>query len=137
MTPRTLTESKGVVLQLLLNMNEEKDITINDLARLMQDEFLGVNRRLDGHDKCFDGIDKRFDGIEKRLDGHDKRFDGIEKRLDVLETDVKFIKDNASELFAKLDEFISLYRDAKQELSLLAKQMGRLEERVAQLEGRR
>jgi archaellum component FlaC len=88
-------------------MNEEKNMTINDLARLMQGEFIGVKGE----------------------------FTSVNKRLDVLEADVKFIKDNASELFTKLDEFISLYRDTKQELGLLAKQVNRLEERVVQLEG--
>ncbi len=82
-------------------------MTINDLARLMQGEFIGVKGE----------------------------FTSVNKRLDVLEADVKFIKDNASELFTKLDEFISLYRDTKQELGLLAKQVNRLEERVVQLEG--
>ena len=87
-------------------MAEEKNLTINDLARLMQNEFLGVNQRLDGHDK----------------------------RFAALEADVKYIKDNASELFTKLDEFISLYKDTKQELEILSAQLRRLEERVAQIE---
>ena len=57
-------------------MNEEKTakgMTIEDLARLMQGEFLG-----------------------------------IKESLSDLKADVKCIKDNASELFTKLDKFISL-----------------------------
>ncbi len=81
-------------------MNDDK-MTINDLARLMQGEFLGVN-----------------------------------KRLDTLEADVKEMKVNSSELFTKLDKFISLYEDNRQETTTIANQIRRLEERVAKLEGR-
>jgi CII-binding regulator of phage lambda lysogenization HflD len=93
-------------------MNEDKNMTIGDLARLMQNEFVGVNKRLDGHDEMFaglnqrlDGHDKMFAGLNQRLDGHDKMFAGLNQRLGGLEADVKFIKDNANELFTKLDEF--------------------------------
>ncbi len=80
-------------------MNDDK-MTISDLARLMQGEFLGLNKRLDG-----------------------------------LETDVKEMKTNSNELFSKLDKFISLYEDSKQEMEVLAGQVRRLEVRVAKLEG--
>ncbi|TSA46374.1 hypothetical protein D4R51_00235 [bacterium] len=107
----TKQDIKGAVLEAL-----------EPFAKSVQADFVGVNKRLDG--------------VEQQLGGHGKAFAGINQRLDILETDVKFIKDNAGELFTKLDEFISLYRDTKQETDLLAKQVRRLEERVSQLEGK-
>lgn len=84
-----------------MKKQKKKKMTIDALARMMQGEFTGVN-----------------------------------KRLGDLEADIKEIKENSSELFAKLDEFISLYRDTKQELASLSKQLRRVEERLAQLEGK-
>jgi len=67
----------------------KKDITINDLAVMVQ--------------KGFNGVDKRFEQIDKRLDGMvtkaemNRRFDGLEdrvlashqKRIEKLEAEVK------------------------------------------------
>ena len=47
------------------------------------------------------------------------------------------MKQSSSELFAKLDDFISLYRDTKQEITILTRHVKRLEERITQLEARR
>ena len=91
----------------------------------------------------FKGVDDRFNKVDSRLDKVDGRLDKVDSRLDKLEfdvaevkSDVKLMKDNFSELFAKLDEFISLYKKQEQELLMLISQMKRLEERVAKLESR-
>ena len=60
----------------------------------------------------------------------------MQHNLSEVKSDVKLMKDNFSELFAKLDEFISLYKKQEQELLMLISQMKRLEERVAKLESR-
>lgn len=59
-----------------------------------------------------------------------------ETRHDVQEVkkDVKWMKDNASELFAKLDRFIALLEKQEQETAVLAAHVRRLEERVTKLE---
>ena len=44
------------------------------------------------------------------------------------------MKENFSELFAKLDKFIALYEKQEQELLILGAQLRRLEERMAVLE---
>lgn len=63
-------------------------------------------------------------------------FAGVTQRLSSVEADVKWMKDNSSELFAKLDEFITLYKDQKTEFASLSNQVGRLEKRVADLESK-
>ncbi len=75
-----------------------------------------------------------FLGVHGRLDGVDKRLDGVDRRLTNLERGMDEMKESSSELFAKLDEFIFLYKDTKQEIALLARQVKRLEERILQLE---
>ena len=87
----------------------KKVSTIEGLARLMQSEFLGVHHR----------------------------FDTVHRRLDSVEAHVHEMRKDSSELFAKLDEFISLYRDTRQELNVLTRQVKRLEGRIMQIEGRR
>jgi chromosome segregation ATPase len=104
-----------------------KNMTIDDLARLMQEEFSGINKRFDGVDKRFDEVDERFDGVETRLGG-------VETELAEVKSDVKWMKDNSGELFTKLDKFIKLYEDQKQELTSLSAQMERLEQRIEKLE---
>lgn len=61
-----------------------------------------------------------------------------ETRQDVqkVKTDVKRMTDNFSELFVKLDEFISLYKKHEQELAMLSAHVRRLEERLSKLEAR-
>lgn len=41
----------------------KKVSTIDGLACLMQEEFVGVNEKFDGIDKKFDAVDKKFDGV--------------------------------------------------------------------------
>ena len=47
------------------------------------------------------------------------------------------MRDNSSELFTKLDKFIKLYEDQREETAALAAQLRRLETRVGQLEAAR
>ena len=49
----------------------------------------------------------------------DDRLYKIEDRLTNVENDVKWMKDNSSALFTKLDRFISLYEKQEQELLVL------------------
>jgi len=95
-------------------------MTLDKLALLTQQGFMGV--------------DKRFDGVDKRFDGVDKRFDRVENRLDRVENEIREMKENSSELFTKLDKFIALYEKQEQEMLLFGAQIRRLEERVIKLE---
>lgn len=56
------------------NKELKEKITMNDLARIVQDGFLK--------------IDERFDGVEQRLDGVEQRLDGVEQRLDNIQTNL-------------------------------------------------
>ncbi|MDA2936122.1 hypothetical protein MYX06_02810 [Patescibacteria group bacterium AH-259-L05] len=74
-----------------------------------------------------ESIQEDFQGVNKRLDSVDGRLTNIEK-------DVRWMKENSSELFTKLDRFIALYEKQEQELAALGLQLRRLEERVGKLE---
>jgi bisphosphoglycerate-independent phosphoglycerate mutase (AlkP superfamily) len=45
----------------------KKNITIDNLAIMIQKCFTGTDSRLDKIDERFNGMDKRFDRIEKML----------------------------------------------------------------------
>lgn len=121
---RSLTFNGAVIASLMMEKQRPRKVsTIDGLARLMQEEFVGVNGK-------FEGVNRRFDGVHAE-------FSRVHKRLDAVENGLRDMKESSSELFAKLDAFISLYRDTKQELALLARQFRRLEARVAQLESKR
>ena len=71
-------------------MKKEKEISNNELGRMISVGFAGVDKR-------FDAIEERFD---KRFDAIDARFDKIEKvvladhrrRIEQLEADMKILK---------------------------------------------
>ncbi len=75
-----------------------------------------------------------FARVHKRLDGHDKRFDRLEIGLTEVKEEVRAMRENASELFTKLDKFIVLYEKQESEMHSLVMQVRRLEERILKLE---
>lgn len=89
--------------------------TLEPFAKSVQQDFKGVNERLDK-------VETRLTGVETRLTGVENQWEQFQK--------------NASELFTKLDEFISLYKKQESELLSLTSQMSRLEKRVEKLEAK-
>jgi hypothetical protein len=69
---------------------KKKNVTIDDLATMVQKGFNGVDVKFEQVDKRFDAMDKRFDKIENLILTDHK------KRLEKLETEVKELR----ELFA-------------------------------------
>ena len=74
-----------------------------------------------------------IDDLARMMQGE---FTKLGTELSEVKSDVKWMKDNSSELFTKLDKFITLYEDQKTELKSLTNQMERLEGRVAKLESK-
>ena len=64
----------------------------------------------------------------------DNRLVKVEDRLVKVEVDVRWMKENSGELFTKIDRFIYLYEEQRQELSVLIGQVRRLEDRVVKIE---
>jgi len=56
------------------NKELKEKITMDDLARIVQDGFLKIDER-------FDGVEQRLDGVEQRLDGVEQRLDNIQANL--------------------------------------------------------
>lgn len=99
---------------------------LNPFAKAVQNDF----RRID---KRFDGMDKRLDGVDKRLDGVENRLSRVESDLVEVKQDVRWMKENSGELFSKLDKFIALYEEQRQEIVILGGQLRRLEEELSQV----
>ena len=76
---------------------------LEPFAKSVQDDFMKVNRRLDG-------MDKRLDGMDRRLDRMDRRLEHIDGRIGNFENEWREFRKNSSELFGKLDRFINLYK---------------------------
>jgi len=74
---------------------KEKDMTLDDLARIVQNGFLKIDER-------FTGIDTRLDGIDVRLDSMDERLDNINEQLQHVEDTTTQIKTNLNK---KVDKF--------------------------------
>ncbi len=62
-----------------------KNITTEDLARMVQKGFVGIDKRFDAVDKRFDEMNKRFDKIENILiTDHQRRIEKLEEKVDYL-----------------------------------------------------
>lgn len=119
--------------------NGKKSVTtIPGLARLMQEEFSNVYGRMDAG---FADVHKRMDAgfleIHNRLGNVETDVGVLKMDMHEVKRDIQEMKEKSSELFEKLNKFIALYQETKQELTIMAKQLRRLEERVAHLEGKR
>ena len=68
-------------------METKKEITINELAGMMQRGFVALESKMD---EKFDIVDKRFEQVDKRFEQVDKRFEQVDKRFE--EVDKKFEK---------------------------------------------
>lgn len=54
-----------------------KDVTIEDLARMIQKGFEETAKKKE--------VDNRFKGVNKRFDDSDKRFNGLDNQLERIE----------------------------------------------------
>ena len=84
--------------------------------------------------KDFQGVNTRLDKVDFKLDKVDSRLDSLESGFSEVKTEVKWMRENSGELFAKLAKFIALLEKQEQELLMFGAQLKRLEERVQKLE---
>jgi hypothetical protein len=78
-------------------MKIEKQVTNNELARMISRGFAGVDERFETMEKH---INTRFEQVDKRFNEMDARFDKIEKivlvdykhRLEQVESDMRLLK---------------------------------------------
>ncbi|MFZ5391049.1 MAG: hypothetical protein ACOZAJ_02115 [Patescibacteria group bacterium] len=86
----------------------EKEVSNNELARMIAQGFSGVDDRFNQVDERFRQVDDRFDKIESRLDDMATKHDlaRLERKVDVVIDDVlqhdKWIKQLANHTKAKL-----------------------------------
>ena len=83
----------------------KKDVTINELAVMVN--------------AGFSSVEKRFSGVDGRLDGIEKRFDGVDRRLDRLETDMQEVQGRLSSIGREIMEIHKhvVYRDEFEDLT--------------------
>lgn len=93
-------------------MNKKSDMTIDDLALMVQQGFDDLTGRLKKHDSKFDSIDQRFDKI-------DQRFDKIEE-------DISGLKDGQERNTLKLDNVAYRFEltDLERRVQFLEKRAG-------------
>lgn len=108
-----------------------KELSKKDIKEVIIEAFEPFSKAVQ---KDFQKMDARFDKMDARFDKVELRLDNVELDLKEVKQDIKWMKENSSELFAKLDKFIKLYEDQKQELLLFGAHLERLEERVSKLE---
>ena len=61
---------------------EEDNMTIKELAKIVTDGFKTTNDRIDTIEAKVDGIDTRLTSLEAKVDGIDTRLTSLEKKVD-------------------------------------------------------
>ncbi|MFH1426950.1 MAG: hypothetical protein ABIG60_00235 [Patescibacteria group bacterium] len=69
----------------------KKNLTIDDLAVIVKDEFDNVNKQFSDVNKRFDNVDKRFNEVNNRLENIELKLSNVAYRFE-LEELVKRIK---------------------------------------------
>ncbi|MCX6736161.1 MAG: hypothetical protein NTZ13_03705 [Candidatus Parcubacteria bacterium] len=89
---------------------KEKDsnMSLEDLAQMMQAGFQGLEERLGGR---IDRLDSRMDNMEIKMERIESRMDGIESRMDGLESRMGSIETRIGRL-----EFQSFTNEEKEEV---------------------
>lgn len=72
-------------------MKKKKEVSIDDLAVLVQQGFEEVNGKIDDLSVS---VDKRFEQVDKRFEQVDNRFGNVEAHLAMLSRDVGEIRHN-------------------------------------------
>ena len=101
-----------------------KEITIDDLAVMVQKGFAGVDKR-------FDGVDKRFDRLETRMDGMEMRLENIESSLREVRIEINQMWKKLEEIEGKLNHISKM---AKQDIDMTIDEILDLKQRVGFLE---
>jgi uncharacterized coiled-coil protein SlyX len=101
-------------------MPKKENATIDDLAGMMQREFLTMGKR-------FDGVDKRIDNLEKKMDKGfaliDERFVELENRMTELESRMSNLEQRMGGLEGRMDS----QEESNQEI---IERLGRIEQLV-------
>jgi|SRR3989338_8731364 len=76
------------------------EITVDDLAAMIANQFSGQNEMLE---RRFSGIDKRFDGVDERFDGVEQKLINLEQGQSVIQKDIKTLKQGQEDISVRLD----------------------------------
>ncbi|MDD5396685.1 MAG: hypothetical protein PHW24_01350 [Candidatus Moranbacteria bacterium] len=64
-----------------MDKKNKQEITLDDIARILQDGLLKM-------DKGFNNVDRRLDGVEEKLNGVEERLASVEKKIDRIEGEI-------------------------------------------------
>lgn len=77
-----------------------KEVSNNELARMIAEGFASVDKRFEHVDKRFDQVDKRFEKVETRLDAVESQNESMRLEM-VTQKDVRDIVQESTELITK------------------------------------
>ncbi len=101
---------------------KKKEITIEDLARMVQSGFSDAKKQVDAR---FDQVDKRFEGVDIRLDNLENKVTKIDSRLDNLENKVNQIDRRLFSIEEDVAEIkIKQYGDLLKRINFIERKLG-------------
>jgi len=101
---------------------KKKEITIEDLARMVQTGFSEAKKQVDSK---FVQVDKRFEQVDKRLDNLENKVTQIDGRLDNLENKVNQIDRRLFSIEEDVAEIkIKQYGDLLKRINFIERKLG-------------
>ena len=89
-----------------------KEITVEELARMSQNEFTAIRSEMragfDAVGKRFDTVEKRFDAVGKRFDGMDERFKGMDRQFEELKNILLADRKDFGERITRIEDTIGV-----------------------------
>ncbi len=97
-------------------VSAKKEITIDDLAIMVQGGFAG-------QDKRFDVLENRFDVLEKRVDGLDRSMFEVKLKLDSIDDRMKNIENILGPLVMVVDAMKTSFKNHEMRIAKLERQL--------------
>lgn len=75
-----------------IKTNEELAVDIDNLARMVNGEFILVNKKLDKVGERVENLEKRFENLDGRVGSLEKKVDNLEEKVDQVISEQKEMK---------------------------------------------
>ncbi len=116
--------------------NNNKHVTIDDLAAMMKKGFDGVDEKLKGVDKKFDGVDEQFKRIAQTLDRVVTVVVNTQEDMKEMKIDVKQSRENIDVLVTNQDWMIGVLTRIDQERIMGSRSIQEMKSTIDKLEKR-
>jgi archaellum component FlaC len=94
-----------------MKKTKKKEVTNEELARMVAKGFAHVDKRFDEVDNRFEHVDKRFEQVDERFEKVDERFEQVDRRFASIEATLSTMRDDINGIHRDM-----VYKDEMEDL---------------------